>query len=287
MIQKIRILRNYYIVIPLLMKRSTWIYFTFFFTLLLSCGGVNEAANDLSSTEETQTPHRYFCSTTGTASIDNKSIELAAGNKVWKDRMMTDSTLLVYFMEGNSATNQEVLDVANQWLVNSNMQFVESKDIKHSHIRITYLIDPLDTNDRFNSLLGTDADSSHYRNTNTMRLGDIGAITSQSDFDYYVLHEFGHALGFIHEHQRSDAPIVWEESELYIYCDTFYNMDSNAVLDHMIHLIADVGINSSVLDTLSIMIYGFPNSVTKGNLSAPLNVQLSAEDLATIERFYP
>lgn len=46
----------------------------------------------------------------------------------------------------------------------------------------------------------------------TMKLSFTGRAPEK--YKFLILHEFGHALGLIHEHQREDAPILYNDQNL-------------------------------------------------------------------------
>lgn len=49
----------------------------------------------------------------------------------------------------------------------------------------------------------------------TMKLSFTGR--RRDEYKLVILHEFGHALGLIHEHQHEDAPIVYNDQKLKEY----------------------------------------------------------------------
>jgi len=50
-----------------------------------------------------------------------------------------------------------------------------------------------------------------------MNFGWFDDNTSDSEFSRTVIHEFGHALGMIHEHQHPLAAIPWDKDKVYTY----------------------------------------------------------------------
>lgn len=106
-----------------------------------------------------------------------------------------------------------------------------------------------------------------------------------------VLHEFGHALGLIHEHQNPiDNPIRWNKQAVYEYYSgppnnwDFSRIDSNILSMEQIE-----NITGSQFDPLSIMIYWVPSELTQNNVSIPQNSRLSPLDVLTLsdKRHYP
>ena len=116
----------------------------------------------------------------------------AVTKKLWPK-----STLRVFFMERNGREDQ-IMTWANMWSQYANIKFERTYYVFFSDIRIGF-----DSNDGAWSYIGTDC-SNKWK---TMNLGFIDQGT--------VLHEFGHALGLIHEHQSpASGGFEWNREEV-------------------------------------------------------------------------
>ena len=116
----------------------------------------------------------------------------AVTKKLWPK-----SKLQVFFM-GRSGREDEIMEWANMWSQYADIRFERTYFIFFSDIRIGF-----DSNDGAWSYIGTDS-SSKWK---TMNLGFIDQGT--------VLHEFGHALGLIHEHQSpASGGFDWDRDEV-------------------------------------------------------------------------
>ncbi len=106
-----------------------------------------------------------------------------------------NTILQVVFLDGTKEQQQIVEQVAPLWLVKSNLSFrfygVLDDAPKETHIRISFLL-------QSGSRLGNHHD--HHSRNATMNLYDLttGQL-SDSGANRLVLHEFGHALGLVHE----------------------------------------------------------------------------------------
>lgn len=104
-----------------------------------------------------------------------------------------------------------------------------------------------------------------------------------------VLHEFGHALGLIHEHQSPVANIPWDKEKVYDY---YYRTQTppweRPQVDSNIFARYDASTtNYTQYDPLSIMHYAVPASLTTNGYSTPWNSELSAFDINFIKQVYP
>ena len=116
----------------------------------------------------------------------------AVTKKIWPK-----NKLRVFFMERNGREDQ-IMQWANMWSQYADIRFERTSYIFFSDIRIGF-----DSNDGAWSYIGTDC-SSKWK---TMNLGFIDQGT--------VLHEFGHALGLIHEHQSpASGGFDWDRDEV-------------------------------------------------------------------------
>jgi hypothetical protein len=170
-----------------------------------------------------------------------------------------------------------------QPLVNLKLKFVKDKD-KDADIRISFA-DP----DASWSLVGTDATHPSAKsgcnnngNCASMNLGwfDVGTY----------IHEFGHAMGMIHEHQNTShgqVPIDWNKPKLYQYMENTQGWDKEQVDTNVIGKYKSDQLNGSKFDAYSVMIYFFPAKLTKNGVGTRQNFRLSGVDAEWINKSYP
>jgi serralysin len=103
-----------------------------------------------------------------------------------------------------------------------------------------------------------------------------------------VLHEFGHALGLIHEHQNPNRPIAWNRAA--VIADLSgppNNWDEATIENNMFKKYDPAELSSTPTDSASIMMYPIPASWTTDGFSADLNGALSDTDKSFIRGAYP
>jgi hypothetical protein len=139
------------------------------------------------------------------------------------------------------------------------------------------------------SYIGTDAlDPTFGPDTPTMNFGWFTAATANDELQRVVLHEFGHALGMIHEHQSPTAAIPWDREAVYAYYAGPPNYWSAEQVDYNIfQRYNHEQANASTFDPASIMLYPIPPEFTNGKLSVGWNRTLSPTDRDFIHQLYP
>ncbi len=102
-----------------------------------------------------------------------------------------------------------------------------------------------------------------------------------------VLHEFGHALGMIHEHQNPRAGIQWNKEKVY---QAYYCTQKWSCLRTNLNILRKYdkdSFNSSVYDPDSIMVYAIPAWATTNNTEMKANKRLSIMDIHWLMKMYP
>ena len=128
------------------------------------------------------------------------------------------------------------------------------------------------------SLVGTDCIKSKERVT--MNFGWLDAGT--------IIHEFGHVLGLIHEHQNPNGvTIPWDDSKVYEWAKQTQGWDHKTAYHNIIERYKTDQINGSKYDKYSIMEYFFPGSLTTNDVGTPNNHRLSRTDVKYISKVYP
>lgn len=127
------------------------------------------------------------------------------------------------------------------------------------------------------------------RDQATTVFGWVDENHSEEQIKQVVLHEFGHVLGLIHEHQNPTANIPWDRPRVYEYYRLTQNPPwTTEMVDRNIFRLYDASrTNYTQFDPLSIMCYAIPPSITTGGYSTPWNSNLSATDLKFIKDIYP
>jgi serralysin len=197
--------------------------------------------------------------------------------KRWKAGM----TLRVKFLEGDPAIQKRVEEKAKDWENYANLKFDFVSD-GDAHIRIAF------QTDGSWSYLGTDA-LGIPQNEPTMNYGWLETDTPDEEYSRVVKHEFGHALGCIHEHQNPAANIPWDREAVYRYYMGSPNNWTREQVDHNLFARYSRNItNFTNLDPTSIMLYPIPAQFTLNRQAiGARNSDLSKVDKVFIQEQYP
>lgn len=178
------------------------------------------------------------------------------------------ATLKVRFLGGTSAQQDIVRQFAPEWseYANLKLNFTNASD---AELRITF-----DANLGAWSYIGTDA-LNIPQNTATMNFGWQDKAV--------VLHEFGHAIGLIHEHQSPFGGIKWNRDAVIRDLSGPPNEWDLQTIEHNIFATYNKTLlNGTELDKFSIMMYRIPASWTTDGFSTEFNGELSPIDRSFI-----
>lgn len=212
-------------------------------------------------------------------SNDNQSklYELALiKSSMWNDRK--ELKIYIYEHKFNPEINKKIEFYSKEWEEWTGIKFNFTND-PSSEIRIR--INALSVHE---SYIGKDALKIGNLLTETMKLG-IGIETNESSIKRTILHEFGHALGCIHEHQSPSSSIKWDEPAV-IRCCALGGWDKAKVRHNIFGRYTSSEITNSKFDKNSIMIYPIPADWTIDGYSVGWNNRLSDFDKKFIKRAY-
>ena len=213
-----------------------------------------------------------------------------------------------------AGTSRAALALKNKWPRRStiNVAFLEPADVATvenpirivvrtwtapdtAKLRLVFVKDPAKADLRISfshpgswSTIGTSCHAV-VKDKPTMNFGWLNKDTNPQELRRVVLHEFGHALGLIHEHQSPATPIPWNKPKVIADLKSGPNNWDDATIQHnMFDAYAKEETNYSKLDTKSIMMYPIPASwVTDTKFVAGLNDDLSPTDRTFIHAQYP
>ena len=195
------------------------------------------------------------------------------------------STLRCRFLDGSPKMRKAVEKAAHVWekYANIKFQFVASGD---AEIRISFFAD-----DGSWSAVGRDALNRTYfpLHQPTMNFGWLRDNSSATEVASVVLHEFGHALGCIHEHQSPKFNRKWNVAKVLQYFQGSPNFWAPEDIRHnVLQKYSPAGVSATAFDPKSIMLYMFDAELftdKKGPTNE--NNTLSATDREMIARMYP
>jgi hypothetical protein len=171
-------------------------------------------------------------------------------------------------MGGTPSQQKIVKDFAPKWCDHCSIK-LDFNNAPNAEIRISF-----DPTDGAWSYLGKDC-LGIPTNEATMNLGwqDEGV----------VLHEFGHTLGLIHEHQNPLGGIQWNRDNVIRDLQGSPNFWDLATIEHnMFAKYAHELIAGTSLDKLSIMLYAIPKTWTTDGFQSEPNEVLSTADKSFI-----
>lgn len=199
--------------------------------------------------------------------------------KKWKN----GRRLRIRFLDGDPAVHAKVAAVAKEWMKHANVILDFGND-PDAEIRISF------KQKGYWSAIGTDALVKEYfpKDQPTMNFQNFSTATPDAEYHRVVLHEFGHALGCIHEHQNPANAIKWNKPQVYQDLGGPPNNWDKATIDHNMFAKYDkCTTNFTAFDSKSIMLYAFPKTWTLDGMTFPSNAELSATDKQYIGQQYP
>ncbi len=204
----------------------------------------------------------------------------AETNKMWDP----GQTIKVFIATNNTSEliRSKVRFYASQWTRYANVKFEFTDDFKAAQVKVGF-----DEAGKSWSWIGKDV-LFNPLNFFTVNFGWFTNQTPETDFRSTIEHEFGHVLGFVHEHQSPAASIPWDKEKVYKFLADPPTKWSRPEVDFNVFAkYSTSSTNFSAYDRNSIMHYPIPAELTTDGSSVPMNTDFSAIDKQYAGLFYP
>jgi hypothetical protein len=244
---------------------------------LAACFSCSKESLEPSSNDEQSITSFRSCTT-----IDPDISESSTGRVSYKGYYwMPGQTIRIKFLNGDNYLQTKVKQYASVWLQHANLKY-EWVTTGDAAIKISF---------KWNGDQGSWSNiGTHCYNTAqnlpSMNFGWFDNGTSEEEFSRVIVHEFGHALGFAHEHQNPTAPIQWDRAAVYNYY-AWAGWDKEKVDSNILNKFLISTVDYTNFDEKSIMLYSFPSFLTLNGYSSSWNTVLSGEDKASAKALYP
>ena len=120
-----------------------------------------------------------------------------------------------------------------------------------------------------------------------MNFGWLEDNTAATEYRRVVVHEFGHALGCIHEHQSPTEQLKWNKAaRLRGVLGAAEQLEQGRHRFEHPQKYSPKGIAASAFDKKSIMLYQFDASLFTDHKGTPMNTKLSTLDKSFIRQMY-
>lgn len=194
--------------------------------------------------------------------------------------------LRVSFLDGAPALHQRVATLAQAWPretgANFSFEFWIGNGLDPSGADIRVAFEPgigsFSQLGRF--ALAVD------RSQRTMNLGWMTMQLPEDQARAVVLHEFGHALGLVHEHMNPAVSIDWNKEKVRQDLRASQGWSDDTIDANMFRRYHPGQIFGTDIDVASVMMYPIPPGWTRNGFVAGFNTVLSEADKALIRKAY-
>ncbi|MCY2987475.1 MAG: M12 family metallopeptidase [Planctomycetota bacterium] len=205
---------------------------------------------------------------------------MAASSKWTDNDLKRSGTLRIGFLQVEKALMTRIMDIALEWTQYANINFTQVND-SDAEILVACRAGAGHW-----SYVGRDKPA--YPGQQTMNLEiTLASLANQYDRGV-VLHEFGHALGCIHEHQNpGKGGMEFDAAKTIDYFRRNFGWDEGKTQFNVLKRYAtNELLRFSDFDIKSIMLYSYSAEITKNHLGTPVNSVLSETDINFISQLY-
>jgi serralysin len=196
-------------------------------------------------------------------------------------RWQSGDVIRMKFLEGDQALRDRVQRTAERWTGWANVTFEFVPDDAPADVRIAF-----QQGDGSWSVLGTQCQGVPADQA-TMNYGWLTVDTDDAEVTRVVMHEMGHALGLIHEHQNPKGGIKWNEpAVIKDLSGPPNNWDEATIRHNVLDHYDPNAVTPTDVDPKSIMMYPIPASWTLDGFSAGMNDDVSQTDIDFIRQVY-
>jgi serralysin len=195
------------------------------------------------------------------------------------------SKLKCRFLDGSSKMRKKVEKIAHHWEKHANLRF-DFVTSGPAEIRVSFYADSGSW-----SAVGRDALNSRYfpLHQPTMNYGWLRDDSRDDEYSRVVLHEFGHAIACVHEHQSPKFTRRWNTAAVMRYFQgppNYWTPDD--IRSNVLGKYSPSGVSATEFDPQSIMLYSFDGRLfADGRGATNSNTSLSLRDIKMIKEMYP
>lgn len=204
---------------------------------------------------------------------------VAATEKMWNPGDVI--TVWLSTSNGSDWIRDRVKRYAKEWEKYANLKFDFINDFTSAKIKVGFF-----STKQSWSWVGRDVLDNPFKKY-TMNFGSFDHSTAEAEFSRTITHEFGHALGFHHEHQSPASPLEWDLPKTYKYFKETNNWSEDEVNRNVINKYSQSNTNFSNYDPNSIMHYFIPKGLLLNGTSTNGGYMLSGTDIDYAGYWYP
>jgi serralysin len=200
------------------------------------------------------------------------------------EKMWNPGDIITVYLDPNNGSDwirDRVKYYAKQWETYANIKFDFITDFTAAKIKVGF-----NKTGKSWSWIGRDVLFNPFKNY-TVNFGWFDDNTTPLEFSRTIVHEFGHVLGFLHEHQSPASPLQWDLPKTYEYFKKEGNWTADDVNLNIINKYNLSNTNFSSYDRYSIMHYPIPDALLLSGSGAAVNYWISPIDAQYARSWYP